>query len=289
MPYIIKTKQNTKERHLQSGVPHSGKSFNLPTFIYGGDYTDEDGNLTPEAIENAGDRHMYIVSSPGEQGHKTLPTDLPHITSYVPEMKESDSLEWSRQSVAEFEDVVNTVLSSGSNNYILALDGVHAYYKHVLNIITSGSYLKGEEFEQVLYGRAHSKFGNFMAKLYNSAIPLIICTTWEEWEARAGNDPVRFRDANQPQYLWPAIPGQMAKAVVGMFDSRLSCRLEKTCFHSNCEESGKREHHVWQFMDGGAVRGVGIKGLRKITKKMKQIPFIHQDYFALKRLMEACS
>ena len=86
----------------------------------------------------------------------------------------------------------------------------------------------------------------------------------------------------------------MAKAVVGRFDARVSARIEKRCLYTdpdtklpNCEDDGK-DHYVWQFLPRGDVQGVGIKGL-KISRSMKDRPWIHQNWDDLKELIEIFS
>ncbi|MGL5935458.1 MAG: hypothetical protein ACRCZI_07520, partial [Cetobacterium sp.] len=112
-------------------------------------------------------------------------------------------------------------------------------------------------------------------------------TTWEEWEAGSGDNPTATgAPITAKRYLWPAIPGLMSKQIVGRFDARLSCQREVKCLHGKaCEDYRNNEpHFVWQFLPKGDVAGVGIKGLRKISKQMKETPYIHQSYVALKEL-----
>jgi len=91
MPYTIKTKANIKKRYLLSGLPNTGKSDSLVTFIYGDrEYTDDSGELTEDAIEYANNRHMVVLVCPGEKGYESL-FEGPHITNYIYEVEDTNS------------------------------------------------------------------------------------------------------------------------------------------------------------------------------------------------------
>ena len=300
MPYTIKTKANVKKRYLLSGLPNTGKSDSLVTFIYGNrEYLDDSGELTEEAIEYADDRHMVVLVCPGEKGSASLAEGL-HITNYIHEtnVDPDKSLDWSKAAIDEFGELCREVLHSGTS--IFAIDGLHSLYEHEMNIITGGAYLEGRDFDTKLYGNCHAKFGQFLSTVYASKIPLVIMTTWEDYEL-IGDNLSRTEQAQAERLatkaLWPSLPGKMAKRLIGHFDARLSCQIEKVCLHKGCEDSnpvqkkGERaipsqEHHVWQFLPKNDVRGVGIKGLRKVSKTMKATPWIHQNYQTLERLLE---
>ena len=169
-----------------------------------------------------------------------------------------------------------------------------------MNIITGGAYLSGRDFEKKLYGYCHAKFGQFLSTVYASKIPLVVMTTWEDYEFVEDNlSRLEQAEAERAasKALWPSLPGKMAKRLVGHFDARLSCQIEKQCLHKDCEDSNpvqkkgerpiaRQEHFVWQFLPKNDVRGVGIKGLRKISRSMKATPWIHQNYKTLERLLE---
>jgi len=258
---------NTKHRVMLSGVPNSGKSTSLATFVSEGE-------------------KMNIVTSPGEAGAKSL---LPgeNITSYVYEVPEETNLtdiKWCQTALKETEELT---LDLAQSSDVLAFDGLHAYYNLMINVVTEGAFSKGEEFSATLFGLTARRLNNFVMSLYHSKCPLIVVTCWEDWESSGGFDPVKFRDGNTEKKLWPSLVGKMSKEVVGLFDTRLSCRLEVKCLHNNCElKKDNDPHHVWQFLPRGVVAGVGIKGLTNIPNSVYKTPWIHQDYQMLKAFIE---
>lgn len=289
MPYTRHV-ANTKQRILISGFPNSGKTTCLPTFIYADhDYQASD----PEALEYAAGRAMAIISCPGETGIKSLPSETQHITCYAYESPAEGptSMRYSVDVLKEFTELLAEVTVNKPD--ILALDGIHGLWDHLMNRGTSGEYLaglpvgdEGNPFSSArLYSQTHKAFGQFMAGLYHSPIHTIIATVLEDWEAGSGsNAPRTAHSRSAPRYLWPAIPGEMAKKVVSRFDARISCRMEETCLHGRklCKEFGSK-HFVWQFYPKGDVAGVGIKGM-KLTKQMIETPYIHQSAVALDAL-----
>ena len=298
MPYTKYTTQS-KTRLLISGMPNTGKTHSLSTFIYGPfDYYSDDLEERKQALEHAEqqNKQMAILSCPGEKGIKSLHhTD--HITSYIYETSKDEDVadvKWSKTALDSFNYITHEVIVKDEPD-ILVVDGFHSLWDQIMNRTTNGDYLKGlsigsdtNPYEAArLYSQAHNAFGQYITALYHSNIPLIVATTWEDWEsgtteAEAG----KAQSIGATRYLWPAIPGKMGKAIVGQFDARVSARLEKKCFHDKCSMRDKEEHFVWQFLSKNDVRGVGIKGLRSPSKKMKERPFIHQQWDILKQLME---
>lgn len=291
MPYKVLSEHNPFLRLINSGVPSSGKTTNLYTFIYGPyDIFSDDKEEVKLALKYAEEsqRDMAIISCPGEKGTLSLTTTdhvKPHIYETEDEANTTDA-KWSKEAVDACVNTTEVLRKSGVD--VLAIDGLHSLYEQKMNQITGGAYLNGGEFDTKLYGLAHGFIGDYISKVHHSRVPVIVVTTWEEWEKQPDNPAVQINKYT-PQHLWPSLPGKMAKRIVGHFDGRLSCQIKTQCLHgkTGCDEYGK-EHYVWQFLPKGDVIGVGVKGLRRITKQMKETPYIHQSYESLKQLMEQC-
>jgi len=299
MTYIQAT-NNRRERYLISGFPNTGKTHCLPTFIYGPyDRWSDDPTEQQDAVTYASDKHMVIIVAPGEFGVRSLPPPCDNITCYYNETSDKTNIQdasWSEEAIRSFNAICTEIIKQKPD--VLAIDGLHSLWLHLMNRTTNGDFLQGEtldvnpETNRVdkyraarFYSQTHNAFGQYLAGLYDCHIPLIVCTTWEEWES-GQTENQRPGDIASTRYLWPAIPGQMARGIVGRFDARLSARLEKTCFHNNCEDANNKElHHVWQILPKGDVMGVGIKGLRRTNAKLKRDPFVHQSYDVLQRLI----
>lgn len=298
MPFISSSTVN-KSRYLLSGFSQSGKTTSLITFLYGSnDYWSDTEHAA--AVEYAGGKKMVALVCPGETGVKALPPNTEHFTRYYYESRSSEDItkvEWSINVLREFEALTKQVLKDKPD--ILAVDGGHNLWDHMMNRTTSGEYLAGMNLNENadgkaepyraarFYSQAHKAFGQYLSGLYTSQIPLVIVTTLEAWEAGKGENPSKKSEGfDAPRYLWPAIPGEMAKMIVSKFDARLSARLEPRCYYGEeCEHTKEKAlHHVWQFYPRGDVAGVGIKGL-KVTKKMEKTPYIHQSYEDLQWLI----
>lgn len=301
MPYITLYERPTKFRLLISGFPNTGKTQSAQTFLYGSNniYSD-DPEEVQEALTFAQNKNMHIVVCPGELGHRTLQIDTEQMHSYYYECADGEdptSEHWSIEAIKQFNNIVEQVTKHTQCD-ILFVDGLHALWAHIMNKITQGAFLAGEDLNinpstgrldpyrgAKFYNQAHTTFGQYIAALYSSKVPLIVCTTWEEWESGQTLQE-RAGEIAAQRYLWPAIPGSMARGIVGRFDARISARLERRCFHTDCEYNKNAElHHVWQFLPKGDVQGVGVKGLR-VTKNMQDRPFIHQDWSVLQALIE---
>lgn len=297
------TEDFAKLRPLLSGVTGTGKTYSLITFLYGNyDYWDE--NERSDAIEYAAGKSMVVLVCPGEVGYKTLPRETEQFCWYYQENDGTEdfrTVEYSRYALNEYNETYKEIEKNKPD--ILWLDGGHELYNHVFNDISDGEWLAGtdmsinkktgESTDKYRAARFHDTaqktFINYLNMYYNSPIPLLGMTTWEEWRAAnygEGDKPggVDNKITSQ-QYLWPALAGKMAIKMPGRFDARLSCQISTQCIHKRCEKSKDyREHFVWQFLSKNDVRGVGIKGL-KPTANMEKTPYIHQTWPDLKDLL----
>jgi hypothetical protein len=282
---------------LISGFSKTGKTTSFPTFIYGPyDHTNPDEQ--EDAYSYAGDKKMVILVAPGEYGILSLPLNTPHITSYYYETdpdEECNSVKWSIQALKQFDSIYANVIKNHID--ILIIDGLHSLWSHLMNRTTGGEYLAGVDLNinkggnvdpyrsARFHSQTHNAFGQYVAQLYNSQIPLIVCTTWEDWET--GQQEGQRGDITASRYLWPSIPGKMGKEVVGKFDARVSAQIKRKCLHSQCDQKNQ-DHYVWQIYPDAEVKGVGIKGI-KVNKSIKDCPFIHQNYRDLQELIKVCS
>jgi len=133
----------TKTRLLISGLPNSGKTTSLPTFIYGPyDYTEPE--QAEQAIAYAAGRHMVILTCPGEFGVKSLPVNAPHITSLYYETEEGEdtnSVNWSNAALDGFFAAYQDTVKQKPD--VLVLDGIHCLWSHWMNRTSNGEFLDG--------------------------------------------------------------------------------------------------------------------------------------------------
>jgi len=261
-------------RGLISGMSKMGKTTSMKTFI-------EDN------------KSMVVLVCPGETGLLSLP-EHESVTNYYIQLDEGEDtsdVEWSREALDVYDKYYAEIEAGKPDK--LFVDGLHYLFDHMFNVITGGEWLAGRDLDSgsnpyraaKLYDTGYRVFGQRIAGLYNSPIPFICCTVWEDWQQGR-------QEADAPQgiqakrYLHPALPGKSAIKVAGRFDFRVSARLEEMCLHKNCEDANElRKHRVWQFEPRGDVEGVGINGLT-ITPAMAKTPWIHQTWSALQSLMK---
>jgi hypothetical protein len=298
MPYV-QYAPSSRFRLLISGMSNSGKTTSFQTFIYGHhDYRDEAEQ--EQALLYADDKRMVVLVCPGEKGIKSLLT-APHITNYYLETADDvdiTDVNWSTAALRDFNEITNHIVKVVKPD-ILICDGFHSLHEQLMNKVTGGKFLRGEDLNTSertgrydpyqsakYYSQAHNAFGQYISALYYSSIPLIVCTTWEDWQStKEESEAGKQTDIAANRYLWPAIPGAMATKIVGQFDARISARLERRCLHKQCEYSSNNDlHYVWQFLPKNDVMGCSIKGLR-VNKAMKEKPWIHQNYADLLGLM----
>jgi hypothetical protein len=97
-------------------------------------------------------------------------------------------------------------------------------YKVYLNLATDGAFGRGDDFEAKLYTKAHEMANKFLTNITQSPVEYVIVTTWNEKEADRPKKPgERASDIDSHEY--PALPGKMAKNIVGMFSVLVFSRV----------------------------------------------------------------
>lgn len=305
MPTVKRGTDDSKFRILLSGITGTGKTYSLITFLYGRyDYWDE--AQRSEAIEYAAGKSMVVLVCPGETGNKSLPDETDQFKTYRQESDEGEedfrSAEFSRDSVSLHNKLFAEIEKNKPD--IVFLEGGHELYNHIFNDISDGEWLTGADMSinkktgeatdkyraARFHDTAQKTFVNYLNRYYNSPIPLLGMTVWEEWKAAAQGEGDRpggvATQVNARKYLWPALAGAMSIKMPGKFDARLSCQVRSICVHPKCEKRrDSQEHYVWQFLPRDDVMGVGIKGYRP-SGDMAKIPFIHQTWPDLKNLLK---
>jgi hypothetical protein len=155
---------------------------------------------------------VHLVSFPGEAGYATLPLGVPGLKSYV---WEEDLIE--TKSPAAVLDAVNKVtldILTGKNGPVttVAFDGLHKFCDLVLDDLTGGAYGRGEEFSPFLYPRSYKVVRNFLKRVNQSNVRYAVFTTWNDREPDKQGDVF-----GGSFHEWPALPGKMAKLVLGEF------------------------------------------------------------------------
>lgn len=176
----------------------------------------------------------YHFSLPGEKGWETVPTDVEGIFPYIWQFDEA--AQYSPHAVVrDVESQIFKVIADGiakhgtwqdGARWTITLDGLHKLYHvhrlmHLADLRASKVYLKaqeqGDDPEEKItgpsYGRSHDSFGLFMTKVLQRPVPYIVATVWE---GKSKDDPDDTR-LKAPSHIFPDLPGEMAKRIVGEF------------------------------------------------------------------------
>ena len=258
MGFVVQTDMPQKLRFLLFGLANSGKTTSLSTFP----------------------GPQQIVVCPGEKGVMSLP-QREDITNYVYQV-DVDEKKSSTAIVHEFESLVYE-LASSATAHTLSIEGLHKLYEYYLDIVTSGAYFDGKEFDSKLYGPAHRNFAGFINRLFLSPVPVIVYTAWAEKEPE-GEGLTREQRRVAPKYYYPKLPGYMAKHILGEVDAVIYCCLQVQCSMGKCSQRDNHtEHFVWQLTPVGEVHGCGTKlprtSLQEKGGRLRTLPtYIHPDY-----------
>jgi len=208
---------------------------------------------------------MVVLSLPGEKGWETIPRNEPTLVSLVWEVE--DIAKVSPHAVVK--EVESTIAQAVSGTYgkitTLALDGAHKLYPWYLQralldkVANAPQGWDGDEEKLVgpAYGQAHKDYGLLLTKVLASTVPYIVVTFWQSLEKDDADDLRR----RAPKHIFPDLPGQMAKNVVGEFSATLFCETTPADMQG-------RSRGTWLTRPEGRVWGACIKVPPEIGKKI---------------------
>lgn len=182
-------------RVLIVGPPWSWKTSSLATWLDEGD---------------EGDVHAIVM--PGERGTGALPAH-PRFHVYECEWGEKDTAE---SVVKEVSQLVVEVVAKP--HQALQLDGLHKLHTTIHDkFVAQGG--GGDEARLRAYDQAHREFREILGKAARAR--RFVGTVWDGWERdrpdEVATDNPKKVVKRYNQHLWPGLPGQMAKMVVGEF------------------------------------------------------------------------
>ena len=264
---FVKLEQNgvnlRRRRLLISGEPNTRKTTALVTLLAHVQAQDPTAKLA-------------ILSYPGEKGYDTIPVDNPAILPFI----------WSTEASAKKQnpqDIVNDVINTSidiiagkyGNVKAFAGDGLHKFYDYIMDSVTDGALFAGDDFEAKLYKRGEEVFKDYLSRTMHTAIPIVAFTTWAEPEKDRFKRPGE-KDGDIPAHIYPALPGKVAKKIMGEFSIIVHQTLRK--LKPNDDELVA----VWQTRPYGDVWGAGLKGPAEVVKRIPT--FIPADYSTFERI-----
>ena len=262
MPFKERTEaQAVARRVLISGPPNSFKTTSLLTWP----------------------RPIHIVSFPGEKGWETIPVGVEGVHPYVWEIDDPSKVS-AASVVAEVEKLTIEILTGKKGEVqTFAGDGLHKlydwYYKRARVDIDDAPGMSDDQKDIRAYGNpqggAFKGFLDFLHKILHSTVPYVAMTVWEDPE----KDDAQSKDRNAPMHVFPALPGKIAKRIVGEFSSTVYAEVTSPVADLQGSVKG-----TWQIRPGGKVWGVGVKAPVEIAKTLPK--YIAQDFPTLERLLK---
>ncbi len=201
-----------------------------------------------------------IVSIPGEKGWETL-RQAPDTIVDVWELGDLSAAS-PHQVVREIDEHVNRVISDivakKDPTVFLGLDGLHKLYGWIykqerLNMESwpSAAKMGADTLDLRAYQYAHDGFQSRLTKWLSSRVPYIWVTFWE---GASKDDPA---DSKSASHIFPDLPGQAARWIVGEFSAVLYHDVARVPIMVGGKPVVKAE---WVLRPEGKIWGVGIKG-----------------------------
>jgi len=220
-------------RVLLVGPPNSGKTTSLRTFP------------TP----------LIVQSYPGEKGTTSIPY-AEGVKAFIGELPQPGDPVNYGQIIRETESQTTEILTGKHGPcQTFAGDGLHKLYAIYLAEATAGASADGKDFEARLYGSAHRRFFKYLDMVCRSAVPHVVFTCWD---GREKDDPDEG-GSSPSRHIFPELPGQAAKAVMGEFALVL---------YATRQGSGPAAKYLWQTQPMGKVWGAGAKLPLEIAKRL---------------------
>ena len=228
-------------RWLVNGPPNSGKTFSWYT-------------LPGKAIQ--------AITYPRELGHITMPwatkAGVP-IKHYYWELDVAQEIDWKRLAT-EVEVVTREILlgKKGPCDTFVG-DGLHKLYSVMFMAECEGHpELVDEKLVGRKYGNTHERFWKYIDMVLACGIPYVAMSCWDG----ADKDNVLDKSKEATRHMYPDLPGQAAKQIMGKFSVVFSARTIGT---------GDAQMFRFQTRAGGDTRGAGVKVPPHVKDAVKKI------------------
>lgn len=200
-------------RFLINGPPLSGKTTAAATFP----------------------RPLHMLVAPGELGHSSV-MESKDLHVYQFEFDPADELRFN-DTWKGVQELVGNILSGQFGKVeTFVIDGLHKLYYLIQKAF---NYRIGTDARE--YAKYHEAFRNFIQPIVASPIPYVVATCYDGME--------NADDPKQKMTIYPALPGMMAKEVMGVFP---------VVFHSSRVRVGNDEQFFWQLRATEKVQGAGM-------------------------------
>jgi len=215
-------------RTLISGPPNSRKTTSLMTWP----------------------RPIFILVYPNEGGAASIPV-ADDIDAVV---YEEDEQSTPGQVIRDIETMTSEVISGKLGDYkTFAGDGIHKLYRCYFEseYKTLVSLYPNTDEDKLIgraYGNAHNQFLNYIGKVKRSSIDNVAFTVWDGREKDNEDDTRR----GATTHIYPDLPGQLAKRIMGEFSVVLYSILPPG-------SDNKTITPKWQIQPTGKIWGAAVK------------------------------
>ena len=238
---------------LLTGQPNSGKTQSLVTFMA----------TYPAKL-------AAYLCYPDEQGSSTFPSNHPNVAVRIawddvdPAKKISYSALWD-----EIVSVTADVLVGKHGKVELFFgDGLHKLHAVSLGKVTGGISAMSLDFDAKLYSDAKKLTLGYIHMIQRAGS--IYLPVFTVWEGREKDNPDSL-DKKPSRHIYPELPGQLAKEIIGEFGVVLYATRKGTGV-----EGAK---YLWQTRPLDQVWGCGIKKPIEVSSKIED--FVPQDWSLL--------
>ena len=184
---------------LITGQPNSGKTASLVTFL----------NAYP-------DKKAAYLSYPNEQGSSSFPADHPNVlVRAVYEDAEAGVKVNYNALWTEIEQLTaDTLVGKHGKIELFFGDGLHKLYAVALAKATGGISVVSLDFDAKLYADASKLFVKYLHMIQRA--PSLYLPVFTVWEGREKDNP-DSTEKKPTRHIFPELPGQMAKLIMGEF------------------------------------------------------------------------
>lgn len=217
-------------------------------------------------------RPIHILSFPGEHGAVSIP-QVEGVHAYVWKDTENLAPEAVRDQV--FSTTMEILGGKHGECVTFAGDGFTKCYQIFREarwneLKAAFPNLDEDKLGGRAFGEAHQLTYRYFRKVMSSGVAYIVFTMWAQKEK---DDPDN-KSSNAPSHIWPDLPGELAKNVMGEFPFVLYAQPGREV------APGKFTEGTWQTKPAGKVWGAGVKLPPEIAARVPTI-WPNQDWAKL--------
>ncbi len=204
-------------------------------------------------------RPIHILVYPNEGGASSIPADLDDVFAWT---FEEDDIEKSNPGmVVKAVETMTMEILTGKHGKVatFAGDGIHKFYdfykeNEYNQLVASNPTTPEDKLIGRAYGNAHNQFLHYVGLVKRSSVENVVFTIWDGKEKDNEDD----KSQKAPTHIYPDLPGQLAKRIMGEFSVVLYASLSPDGHGSP----------KWQIQPTGKVWGAAVKVPPEIAKNL---------------------